>query len=108
MPNDIANLQLSLECIRFSLLPQTDCVKLFCKFLLFLISEFRYVVWTMRNKARFDNKKVTANNILHSFITRVKIRLFMDYIRLSVLEFEGQWGHRSFCSIENGKLKVNF
>ena len=107
--NDIANLQLSLECIRFSVLPRTDSAKLFRKFLLFLLSEFRYVVWNMRNKARFDNKNITSNHILASFITRVKIRLYLDYIRLPVLHFEGQWCHTGFCSIDNNmQLVVHF
>ena len=97
---EIAGFDVSPTSVRFSIFSQNVQLKCIQK-MLFLLSEFRYSVWFQRNKARFDQKHVTSQQITGLFLYRIKSRVFVEYARLSRLEFEGLFCYNNFCQIGN-------
>ena len=55
------------------------------------ISEYRLAVWVCRNRARFENKRLTPRDSLCLLKNRINLRLQTDYIRLKQMIFERMW-----------------
>ena len=61
----------------------------------YLISELKFCIWMCRNCVKFDHKDYNANTILLFFISRVKNRISLDFIRLDRDVFEMYWCHNN-------------
>ena len=104
---DICKLGLSKNLILFSF-PQKDMGKHNLSTMLILLSEYRFCIWTSRNKIRYEKKHQSPFEVASQFITRVKSRIQIDFQRLPIVSFHDIWLHDTICSFENGQIKFNF
>ena len=75
--------------------------------IMIILSEYRYCIWTMRNKMRFDRKTVVSKDIALYFFNRIKCRIILDMHRLSITEFYNLWNHESICSLDFDNIIMN-
>ena len=98
---------MSLEAIRFSVF-RGRVRKDVKDVMLMLLSEYRYAVWMCRNKCRFDNKVLRPKDVTVAFLARVRLRLMLEFARLSEVAFVVKWGFDSLCTVNNGMLQYSF
>ena len=69
---------------------------------LFLLAEYRYCTWIVRNELRFTpNKTVTDRNVKASLEARVRCRLLVEHARQTPAEFTRLWVLPGLCKISD-------
>ena len=76
--------------------------------ILIILSEYRYCIWTARNRIRYEKKRISPFDLASMFINRIQYRILIDFQRLEECKFEMIWTHDTLCKIENGQLCYNF
>ena len=95
----------SPEAIRFSILDET-IDQMNRKTVLILLSEYRYVIWHMRNLARFEKKNTNSDQVYSLLINRLKFRILTDNSRLPLQAFDNIWS--DICTVTDDKLDFIF
>ena len=98
---------MSLEAIRFSVF-RGRVRKEERDVMLMLLSEYRYAVWMCRNRCRFDNKVSRVKDVTVAFLARIRVRLMVEFARMSEVAFVVKWGFPSLCTVQNGMLQFSF
>ena len=104
---DVCKLGISKNLILFTS-SQKDIARHNLKTVLILLSEYRFCIWTSRNKMRYDKKHQTPLDIASLFMRRIKSRILIDFHRLQIVTFQNIWLHDTLCSIKNGEIDFNF
>ena len=72
---------------------------------LFLLAEYRFAVWSCRNKWRFGHKEQKKNDVLYLLKNRINNRMLIDKKRLSSADFVNTWVLPGFCRFNRlGKI----
>ena len=100
--------QLNFDHILFRDLP--DLCKETRKIVLFIISEFVYIIWMTRNKVKFEHAPFSTSRLIMKFLGRIRMRILADYFRFPLESFSEIWciQNNMFCSIENDNVKISF
>ena len=105
--HDICECGISTNTIIFSIFDK-DMNKIALKTALIILSEYRLSIWQIRNKIRFEKNNLGAQDIVSFFLNRMKYRIIVDFHRLSLLEFQNMWMHKSICNVTEGKIEFKF
>ena len=72
---------------------------------LYLTGLAKFVVWSERNKAKFERKVVTSAGLISIFKSHLRLRIIADFQRLEVSVFNNLWCKNSvICYICDGKV----
>jgi len=74
----------------------------------YLLSCAKYCIWSSRNKAQYNNKRITADLLIMNFIYKLKFRITVDFLRLDRIKFTNYWAFSIFCSIDLNTNKLIF
>ena len=100
----VSNLTLTTQVIRFG--PLSKNVQ-FRSTALILLSEYRYAIWTCRNRARFDKKQVLPMEISQYFCARLSNRIHVDQRRLPPDRFTHLWVSPGLCQVgQRGRITL--
>ena len=105
--HDVCDCGISMKTVIFSVFDK-NVHKINLKTVLIILSEYRFCIWSIRNKIRFERKNLGAYDIVSYFVNRMKCRILIDFQRFDLLEFHNLWVHKSICSIVEGKIHYNF
>lgn len=72
-------------------------------FLIYL-SESRYTIWHFRNRVKYDNNVVTALSLIQHFVSRIKYRIYADFMRFSPEKFNVVWVVHGIADVDNDNL----
>ena len=80
--------------------------------ILYLLMDFKFIVWTCRNLKKFENRNINSNYIVMSMNNRLKFRIECDFKRLPFSVFHDCWiSPYVFCDLDeedDSKLDFNF
>ena len=100
----ICDLNITSEIVRFGNLHDNISRQ---DLAIYLLTEFRYVVWISRCRVRLDNSKPAAEIVMKGLHARINNRIFVDKNRLSPSEFLEQWVLPGFAHFNNrGNLVI--
>ena len=98
---------LDFDTIRFMNLPKIS--PNIMSVLIILLMEFKYFVWIIRNKRKFEHKPLSDLNISCFFFSRIKFQVQADYSRLSEAAFKAQWCRDDIiCHLDGNKIVFTF
>ena len=105
--HDICDIGISKDLICFSLFPH-KIPKHILDTCLILLSEYRFSIWTQRNKIRFDRNRSSPCDTASFFLNRVRNRIITDFHRFEFCSFHSAWMYKTLCDVDNGKLEFKF
>ena len=75
------------------------------KLFIILVSEAKYIIWSLRNEAKFNKKYVDATVLKTFYIHNIK-RIKLDYERLTLSSFLKIWGRPTICNVSEETIHI--
>ena len=72
------------------------------------ISEAKYVIWNVRNLVHKEKKIVSVDEMYKYFISRVKMRIRADFVRMNEQMFRKIWVNGKNILVERKELVILF